>query len=382
MLTNTGSQWHGNSVILLAEEPGGANFICYLADILKDKGCSVALYACGSGLKFLQDRDVQVSSAPDTEMRSWLRDLQPDLLVVGTSANPESSIHMAVDASHELGIPSVGCVDAIMSAKLRFKGRSADPMRYAPDWLLVPDLATQKEYCDVNFPPSRIVVTGHPHYAAIARRGSDLMSRREALAEKHLGTPAPDGPVVVFVSEPTVPDENDYRATETLRGWGTTDHRTHVALQETLDALSGVAPNAYLILRLHVRNDESEFTGYAGHVDKISKGGDGLELCAVADLVVGMTSSLVFEAALIGRPTISVLVTQRERALIPQSVSDCLEPVFEASALRDAMARALAGQWDRGDVKSILPWNEGGKVTTFLAGLLKQKQHNSAPELQ
>ena len=357
-------------IVMLVEDPGGANFVLHVAEILDNEKLDALLIALGASNLYLRERGVDVDPTPEGDPRVWLNELNPGLLIVGTSSNPDSPILTAIDVARDKGIPTVGVVDAIMSAPHRFKGRSQNPLRYAPDWLLVPDVATEKAYREIGFLHDRILVTGHPHYEAVCRRASELMARRKSLLTKWIKDSLPEGPIVVFISEPPVPPENDYRATELLRGWRTTDDRTHVALQETLDALEELVPNAYVVLRLHAREREEDFLSYRERINQVSKAGDGLELAVIGDLIIGMTSSLVFEAALIGRPTISLLVTKRERFLLPSGIDELLTPVYDGHSLRGEIKRVLYEGRSQNTSLTSQNWNKDQEVSNFLVRLI------------
>jgi hypothetical protein len=85
------------------------------------------------------------------------------------------------------------------------------------------------------------------------------------------------------------------------------------------------------VLRLHPKNTRDEFAAYLGEFDEVSAGGDPLALIHSADAVVGMTSMLLLEAALLGRPTL---------AIVPRAVERDWLPSIRAGVTRCATTRA------------------------------------------
>lgn len=332
----------GNGALIFAEDPGGANFVRHLPELLQEIGCPARVFAAGSALQFLQERDNLVVPLVAGSEQQLIESNRPRVVIVSTSVNADSPGLMLIEAARRLDIPTIGVVDAVMSAKLRFRGQTQDPLHYAPDWLMVPDEATANGYYEIGFPRDQVIVTVQlQHYHAWLRGRALEEEDRARLRVRVLPSDALERQVLVFIAEPPVPPENGYVADEEMRGWGDTDDRTHVALQELLDVLTRNNLAPYLILRLHDRNDPSLFERYADHLSHVSKGGDPLELVFVADLVVGQTSSLVVEAAVMGRPAISIRVTQRERGLLPSSVSDHIVSVYSRAELEQALVQGI-----------------------------------------
>ncbi|MBT7486090.1 MAG: hypothetical protein HN673_06960, partial [Rhodospirillales bacterium] len=67
------------------------------------------------------------------------------------------------------------------------------------------------------------------------------------------------------------------------------------------------------VLRLHPKNTRQEYSVYASEIDHISDSGSPLDVCFAADLGVGMTSILLIEAAILGRPTLSIIPRDVEK---------------------------------------------------------------------
>jgi predicted glycosyltransferase len=101
-------------------------------------------------------------------------------------------------------------------------------------------------------------------------------------------------------------------------------------------------PQPFFILRLHPKNTREEFACYLPEVDMVSQGGDPLDLVWISDLVLGLSSMLLMEAALVGRPTISIVPRECESEWSP-SVTEGLTP---CATTRNGLRKILANRVD------------------------------------
>ena len=352
--------------MLFADDLGGGNVIRHLMELVREKGLPGKMYVTGSTLQYLSDQSCQVEPLFDgpLEERSSHGDIK--LLIVGTSGNPTSRSLELIMQARTVGATSIGVIDARMSASFRFSGGSRDSLKYAPDWLLVPDPTTKDMYKNIGFPESNIFVFGYPHYAAISQEKQRVDNSREIQRRSLLPASASDRPIVVFVSEPPSPQENEYDPEGDWHGWGVTADRTHVALQETINALDSILPDRFLVLRLHPKDDPESYKLYDHKVDLICQGNDGLTWVGMADLVLGMTSSLVFEAALIDRPTLAILVTPKERECIPDIIAERLVVVLTPKELCKEIMKFLESDFCLRRETPPLFWTERKMVGDFL----------------
>lgn len=346
-------------VLVFVEDPGAARFLASLPADLGTAGRSCRFLAAGVAKEYLRNRGVQFETWPSGAAAGAVLDgSRPRLLVVGTAENPKTPGLALVDAARTRGIRSVGAVDAVANAAHRFRGTSDEALRHAPERLLVPDRWTADAFAALGYPVEAIVVSGHPQYDRVrALRQTVTAAEREALRRRLL--PGATGrPVWVFVAEvSTGLDGAQFRRSPeyTLAGRGGTDERTGIVLEELLDAAASMTPRPYLVLRLHPKNTRSEFTAYLSEVDEVSEGGDALELVWAADAVVGMTSMLLLEAAILRRPTLAIVPRELEREWLP-SIRAGATP---CATTREELAEALAAL-ARGEVPAT-----GGEFLSF-----------------
>ena len=209
-----------------------------------------------------------------------------------------------------------------MNAAYRFRGRRDEPLAYVPDWILVPDDWTRDEFIRIGASVDRTLVCGHPHYDYVLSLLRTWTAKdREQMRESLLPGLQEHQRVVVFVSEgserlsrsPPRPSPSEY----TLHGRGNSTGRTEIIIEEFLEAVQTLPQRPYLVLRLHPKDRMDDFRAYAGEFDHIDHASSPLELVFCADLVVGMTSMLLMEAALLRRRTLSIVPRAVEKDWLP-----------------------------------------------------------------
>lgn len=307
------------------------------------------MLAAGLARQILADRGVPYSPAGHPSVAlELLREERPGIVVVGTAENPDSlGLHL-IAAARELGIESVGIVDAHGNADLRFRGRSRSPLTYMPDWVCVPLPETRQVYIRMGLEPGRVVACGHPHWSYVIKtarqfEGRDRIQMRQRLfpgigrAQKAL----------VFVSEGCArlkPRDEAYFRACTIPAGPSAYGRTEMVLDLFLDEIKGVEPRPYLALRGHPKDTETDYERYSSRLDKICRDNAPLEMLFAADFVVGMTSSLMMEAVIMGRPTLSIVPREDETVILPAIGMGLVPWVGTASGLAGILPDFLSGQ--------------------------------------
>jgi hypothetical protein len=333
-----------STALLFARDPGAANYIAPVARHLDLRGWDVHLFAEANAKEVLARADVPHQPRPSVA-EPTLEELKPSVVVAGTDQQPASwafELTAEANASH---IPTVGIVDAYMMADARFRGTTNDPLAHAPDHLIVPDAGTARAYSALGFPAEAIHVCGHPHYDEVRTRGESLADRdRQRLRERLLPEQPSTRPVVTFLAEPS-PSEGPFRMRRSpaysLEGWGDRDDRTAIVLETYLDGLSSLDSQPATVLRLHPKNDRMEFSRYEDHLQGISEDDPVLPLLHASDVVVGMTSTALVEAAILGCRTLSILPREEESAWCPAVRQGYTPCVTQPSQVQEALSRVL-----------------------------------------
>jgi len=343
-------------VLIFTEDPGAVNFVADLPAALARRGWHSTMLADGLAPQCLAARGIpfEVVGEP-VSGRRLLAAMAPRVLVVGTSENAHTQAFTLLEEARHASTASVGIVDARTNADHRFRGESSDPLRHAPDWLLVPDVPTRQAFIALGYPERRVVVCGHPHYDYV-RRVRECLSRHDRDALKRRLVPgAGSRKVVMFATEGSVRVGGQTRAdivSYTLRGDGSSIGRTEIVLEEFLRAVATLEQRPYLVLRLHPKDTIEDYQPYRGDFDLVSSNASPLELLYTADLVVGLTSMLLAEACLLRRPTLSVVPRETEKgwlATVEFGATPCVTTREEIAPAISAILRGGAASKPRAD---------------------------------
>ena len=338
-------------VLIFAEDPGAATYLAHFPAILQNAGRDCEVLATGHALELWARNGKNCQALPPQASATDVLDLnRPSLVIVGTSENPDSFSFELTQAARTEGIKTVGVVDSAANASERFRGRGSDPLSFAPDWLIVPDQETAREFNALGFPIERVGVCGHPQYDAIsALRWKWNGQDRSVMRDRWL--PAAQGrPILMFVSEiSTGLNPQQYRRSSayTLEGKQENEGRTEIVLDELLLAIENLAEKPYLVLRLHPKQGWDDLAHHRLLFDQVSQAEPALEMVYSADVVVGMTSMLLHESALLGRSTLSLIPRAEERAWLGQ------------------LASAIPCVWTRQGLYRVLPEimaDSGGRI--------------------
>lgn len=331
-------------VLIHVEDPGAANWMVPLIGVLGDHDLHVI--AEGAAQAYLADRDVDAQDWPGKKSASvLLDDIRPDAVIAGTAENLESRGLDLIDLARLRGIPSASPIDQAANAAHRFRGRSDDPRRHAPDLLFLPDEAAAEAFRKLGFPEFSLAITGNPHHARLAATVDALAAVDAADLRERVAPDAGSRPLIVFLAEigyVVNPEAEDWEREFSFSGRNGTAPRAPRMLEELIDALDAAGMERFLVLRLHPKNSADEFAGTAGAVDLVSQGGDPLPLVHAADLVVGLSGSLLEEAHLMGKRCLSILPHPVERDWLQGLASGAIPAATNRQELRAMLPAILA----------------------------------------
>jgi hypothetical protein len=334
-------------VLVLVEDPGAANYLA---------GVPGMLVARGPAAEYLRARGIDFAAPPKT-----LAGCAARLLIAGTSQSADAVGPALIADARARGIPTAAAVDARMNAATRFRGADGNPFAYAADWLLVVDEWTAREYAALGFPRERVVVCGHPQFDRVraTRERFAGLDRQHVRRELFPGARAP---VIVFAAEPLV---GSNRRDESGSS------RPEMALRWFLAAAEAAAPGAYLVLRLHPKNEPGDFAPLLERFDCVERDQDGLRIAFAADVVAGLTSTYLIEACLVGTPTLSIVTSPQERHWLPTVEAGVTLCGGAPDEVRMHLASLLAGGAVPCDaLDRLVPPHALERIAAFVRGVL------------
>ena len=305
-------------IVIFAEDSGAANAARAINTILGSDSYEVENWITGAAQRSFLNAGIDFCSPPKDGLSGLSSEEQPDLIIVGTSENPDSLGLKIIDQAEELGIFTLGVVDQAMNVEGRFKGNDNDPLRYLPTKVLVPDRYTRDGFVKLGVGVERLVVTGYTTPLLV----NEWLSKASVSLDP---ASAVSGRLeVIFVAEgyDRIDPRNSMKNEEfTLHGESGSSFRSVIVMEELRRAVKACNANTKLSVRLHPNSVLDDFEPAARDFDLIAQEKHPYESILTADLVVGMTSMLLFEAHLLGLPTLSILPLSREREWMPNTAT-------------------------------------------------------------
>ena len=333
-------------VLIFVEDPGAANFVAELPGALLGRGHRVHLATAGAATTYLRQQGIAVHPlAQQCDLREFLSDLAPRVVVVGTAENPDSPGLELTAIAAARRVPTVGVVDSSTHPGFRFRGRNGDPLRFCPDQVIVPDTVCRDGFVALGLGADRIIVAGHPHWDRVRSADHTLRQTGRAELQKRLfHVPAAGRLVVVFaaeISDGMDPAQFQVSGDYTLHGSGKRSGRTEIVIEEFLSAVAPRRSELHLVLRLHPKQSPADLAEFHREFDAVSQAEPSLEVVYAADAVVGMTSMLMVEAALMGRPTFAILPRALEAGWLPTLAAGATPCASDRASVRLGMSRTL-----------------------------------------
>ena len=290
------------AVVAICGDPGGANAVAPVIELLRAEGrLTVRALAYAEAHTLWTERglehEVLTEQTTPAEVGGHLAAAR--FLLTGTSANRHDFEKLFIAAARAAAIPSLSVLDFWSNYALRFRDRGGE-LTCLPDRIAVMDELAKQEMEEDGVPGERMVVTGHPAWDSLeATRAAFTSAQRRALRTR-CGLADGDW-LILYASQPIPPADSGH-------AW----FDREAAVDALIEAIESVAvqqgKRALLLIRSHPTESESPFRHRQSTAIRIQTqaGGDGRPWLLAADAVVGMATMLLVEAALLGRPTLSL----------------------------------------------------------------------------
>lgn len=322
------------SIVSVAGDAGGAEALVPVLQQALRQGTLGEVWAGPAAMVVFERAGVPAAPAAEAgEPAERLAQAGPAVLATGTSWGAAAIETAWLDAASAAGVPSLSMVDFWSNYRTRFL--AGDDRLVLPDVVAVPDANAAMEAAAEGIPEHRIAVTGNPYYEMLLERyrGFDREVRlrfRESVALPRTGT------VVLFASQPI-------RALYGDRLGYTEDQ----VLEVVADALGQVAEwighPVVLAVRAHPRQGGLPLPRTSRAVlVRSAAGDDPLGWSLAADLVVGMNSAMLLQAALLGSRVVSVQPGLAGADVLPSNRFGLSDGVYRAEDVAPALYRALA----------------------------------------
>lgn len=273
-------------IVAFAHDPGGANAVACTVAALRSAGFTVAAYVKGPARAQFERLNVSCEEVDDiSALESTVAKCR--LVVTGSSETDRTEVLLSVMA-REHKVPSVVVLDYWANYRMRFLlQRDGVEQLVLPDAITAIDDVCAAEMIADGLPVERIHVTGQPYFSWLCER-SVVPRSVPGEAKK-----------IFFASQP------------------------HPAAQEVLNTLIELLSEkdhfSQLLVRFHPREgslaaslENLEKSGISYSVDRSR---DVLTTLSSCDCVVGLSSVILIEAALMGVPAASFVPSPWENSL-------------------------------------------------------------------
>jgi hypothetical protein len=367
------------NIVAICGDAGGANAVAPVIELLRGEG-RVAVTA----LAYLQAKSLWAARGldfsdvegdlDDREIMALLDRTAAGLLLTGTSVNRYDLEKRFIAAARTLGIPSLSVLDFWSNYALRFSD-AAGRLAYLPDRIAAMDEQAREEMIADGIDAARIVVTGHPAFDSLeAYRTGFSPQRREALRQE-LGV-AEDAWLVLFASQPAFLDEEHAEAPPP---WLDRQRMLGLLLSALEDLARQYGKEIVLAVRPHPRENDRFFGSIVSRSVRVvlQKGGDARGVAMASDLVVGMATMFLVEAAYLGCPALSIRLGLPLPDTFPPNRSGWVRPVYVEADVRPMVEKLLTGALHASPDRPLPSGDAARQVASLVYGLMRQDAQDS-----
>jgi len=296
--------------LIVFSDPGGAKPCLSLAKKWQDSDellvCSDRQYA------FFETFEIPVRYCRGEDAHAIFEEFQPDSLYSGTSYTSRIELDFICEAKKR-GIHTASFVDHYTGFDVRFGTAEA---RILPDEIHVLDEKAAALAREAGLPERRIRITGNPYHEFLGSWRSRLT--KEQVFQK-LEIPLSDAKIILFAPDPI---SNAGGAEK----FGTDEV---AILKLFLESLGEAGRPIQLLIKAHPNQSMEYLKSGLKNVPKnvelhlVPAEKDALlnDLIQQTDLVLGMFSSILLEAELLGKKSLGILVGFKKGILFQQTAT-------------------------------------------------------------
>jgi len=290
-----------NGILIVCKDTGAANALSVLLKDWKTVGIPVNSLCISHAVKVFRKRGIRPTKEyPNDitrkEITLVLDKIKPKAIMLGTSLDSETERICCVEARKHK-IFCMAFVDWWSNFGARFSTPNTNDLAYLPDVIAVPDEDARLGCIADRIPSELLHITGNPYWDYLKNKKRDLRQLRKNIRKK------------LYIHDKTIAAVIFSSNIRNLKlNLGYDEHDFWKAITPLPKFSKRGIPICW-ILKPHPRENKEETRNILKryHVNlKIVDNLSALEITAAADIVIGMCSSTLFEAALIGKKVISL----------------------------------------------------------------------------
>lgn len=341
-------------VLFVVQDPGGANCLLPLVVSLADRAV-LTVIARGSASDVFTRAHIKVEDFrlldmdPDEGLIfEFLEKKHPDIII--TSASGDIFERLFWRPARDLGIPTIAVLDSWINVLIRFSKypiqkniefEDNNEISYLPDYIFTMSEYEKSILVEAGVSEDKIYVTGNAYFQEVKRRIINIDDTEMARYRKTVLNGRKK--IILYASD------NIYECGLTSNiGY---DQRTSFdLLVKSLLRFKDLLRDHALIIRPHPKESIDWWTRKAKECNDegIFSIVDNLESpemsIATSDLIVGMVTMFLVEAALVGKPLISIQIGSKKRGEFILERSGVITPVYTEEELNNSIHSYLSGE--------------------------------------
>ena len=330
-------------VLFFIEDPGACSYMKNIPQYLNELKLNSIILTNPTSTEYLESNNLKHKIIDSyASLLKVFDDYKAKLVCVGTSQNRQSLSLRLIKLAQKNNVPSIGFVDSPADPEFRFSGETNNPLLNAPDYLIVADESTRKNFENLGFNKDKIQLLLNPKYEELIRLKS-VYNQNKINRLKTDVLKIENKKIIVFIDEHSNDNDarmfrkNDYN----FKGRQELDYRNEIIVSEILNILMELNLDYYLIVRLHPKSKKSDYKSLLNEIDYFHTDQDPIELLFSADAIIGMTSALLLEALYLGKNVISILPRDDEKKWAPPLLEDFIDFITDRRELRHQLISLL-----------------------------------------
>ena len=339
------------NIIAFVEDPGAANFFINKNFKLKK---SIILFSVEPAYSYLKLRNINSIHLKNIQDINDYINSEIKLFLTGTSENKHSLAFELISLCRKKKIKTFSLIDSPSSIENRFKGLKKDNFYYLTDYIGVSHENIKRKLIENGISVSRIILLQHPYYDEIEKLNKKLKSLdyqyciKKLFGQKVLEGKLKNKKIIVFLSE--LSDglfSHDFKKSKdyTLSGTSKTIKRTNIVLENVLKNLDETKQKYIFILKLHPKDLKSKYKKYFNKIDLILKNENALEVVYLSDFIIGMTTNLLIEAAIMKKEVISIIPRMSEINWLADAVIPSIPFFYKDDQILLALKKMFSGEF-------------------------------------
>ncbi|MGV8124341.1 MAG: hypothetical protein AB2L14_31730 [Candidatus Xenobiia bacterium LiM19] len=344
-------------ILFFSRDPGSANVIIPVVKTLMQES-NYDLRVIGKDMAIEKFRYYGILITPaekyfsnysDEEIHEMLLSEKPDAVVTGASGD-DLTERKLWRAATETCIPSLCILDQWTNYRMRFSRYKLSErisflkdqkIEYLPKRICIMDDFAMKEAISEGISEELLCITGHPYIDFLCERAKSVTLNR-ILKTKNSLTAKGKSILVVYVSEPIPQD-----FPENYRGYNEKSIFSYLynALEDLSDTLK---KHITLVIRIHPRENKTNYDQVTTSNNKVSVRVDSdsepLFLMLSADLICGMSSMFLIEAAALEKKIMSIQIGLKTNDPFVLSRKGLTKTIVSYEELIDELRKWMNGE--------------------------------------